>query len=115
MTKSQQAIVDQLRADYLTMKHRYGDASKYEVKAFEVDERPDSQLVFVLVESGLKGDENTMASIFCRDRLHLCIRPRGALSVLNARDRRYKPGNGRTKSRSMHVRSLYDAVTTWTC
>jgi hypothetical protein len=65
-------------------KEQEGDESQgYEFKTISIDIRPSSDLLFLAVETGLKGDEGTLASILGRDRYHWMIRERGGLRALN--------------------------------
>lgn len=54
---------------------RYAD--KYEIKTFEVEDC--KYFVSLVVEVGMKDDEGTLAEVFCRDRAHLFIGPRGGI------------------------------------
>lgn len=79
MTAAQQRRVEWLRDEII---RHDGNGERYEYKLFDVEER--APLVFVLSEVGLKGDENTMASVFCRTRRHVAIGRCGGMRLLNA-------------------------------
>ena len=42
---------------------------------------------YLLVVLGMVGDEGTMASVFCRNRRHIAIGPRGGLTLFNAKNK----------------------------
>ena len=68
----------------------------YEFKAWEVKEY--ESFVSVLLETGLKGDEGTWASIIARDRAHLFIGKRGGITYPVSKNKRHytKSFNGHT-------------------
>ena len=51
---------------------------KYEIKKFEVTE--GEYFVNVIVETGMKDDEGTLAEVFCRDRAQLFVGKRGGIT-----------------------------------
>lgn len=63
----------------------------HEIKQFEVVNYGGKQ-TFVLIETGLEGDEGSYASIFCRDRRHIAISKNGGLTLLNAKRKRESLG-----------------------
>lgn len=56
---------------------------KYEFKRCELSQC--GSMVYLYTVVGLKGDEGTMASIFCRDTRHIMIGKNGGCRLLNAR------------------------------
>ena len=89
MTKQQEIAVNKIRADI--EKEFFYDKDTYEVKKWEVEEC--KYFVSVAFEVGIKNDEGTLASIFCRDRGHLFVGKRGGLSYYNKRGTLKKVGS----------------------
>ena len=76
MTKSQKDKIDMIRKQAVNL---HGDFSKnYEIKQWVVEEY--ETFVSLVVEVGMIGDENTYASIYCRDRLHVFIGKKGGVT-----------------------------------
>ncbi len=99
MNQIQQQLVQKVKESIL-LKH-YGETFKdnYEIKTFEVTEThfssyrgKEKTLVFIIVETGMKGDEGTMAAVFARTRRHLLIKERGGVELLNAKVKSKKHG-----------------------
>ena len=89
MTKSQLDKINKIR---LQAKNLHGENSKnYEIKQWEVEEY--KTFVSLVVEVGMIGDENTYASIYCRDRLHVFIGKKGGVTKPIYKDHKtiYKP------------------------
>lgn len=84
MNKAQKKAIEWVRQEIekleITRMSRYG--SEYEFKRFEITEQDG--YVFVISETGLVGDEGTMASIFARTKRHIMVGKRGRLRLLNA-------------------------------
>lgn len=77
MTKAQQNKIDMIRKQ---AENLHGDFSKnYEIKQWEVEEY--DTFVSLVVEVGIIGDENTYASIYARDRLHVFIGKKGGVTI----------------------------------
>lgn len=74
MTRAQETAVKRIR--HLTDGLLFGD--NFEIKEWEVEDC--GSFVAVTVETGLKNDKGTMASILCRDRAHLFIGKRGGIT-----------------------------------
>ena len=74
MTKAQEKAVAKIRA--LAEQNFYADDMEF--KEWEVEDC--GAFVSVVVETGHKNDEGTMAAIFCRDRAHLFIGERGGIT-----------------------------------
>jgi len=80
MTEKQARVVKMLRRRVIQMD---GHGDKYEYKRFDVKEM-DCDLVSVVSEVGLIGDEGTAASILCRTHRHILVGKRGGLTLVNA-------------------------------
>lgn len=81
MTKTQERKIELLKkraAQELFM----GDDDEF--KKFEVTELNYGG-VSVIIETGTKGDEGTLAQVFCRYRVHVFVGKRGGLTYYNAR------------------------------
>lgn len=89
MTASQAAAIEAIRERIIELRNR-GFAQNYEFKHFEVRQRQG--YVSLTVEIGRKGDEGTMASIYCRDRRIIAVGPRGGLELLNAKHKNASRG-----------------------
>lgn len=83
MTEQQAKTIEHIRESVLRRRYGHTQAS-YEIKQFEISTLPDCDLVFLVVETGLKGDEGTMASVLCRDHRHIKIGVRGGCELLNS-------------------------------
>lgn len=85
----------------------YGGPDRYEIKKFSLSQyemdpeivdliiragrrvpKPD---VFVTIDTGMKDDEGTMASIYCRKYRSLKIGPRGGIESCTIHQRRFRP------------------------
>lgn len=97
MNAKQQKIVDLLVAsikkyerigEQITLES--GKVISYEIKEQKIDDEGD--LVFMLIETGLVGDEGTYAGLLCRHRRHIMVSPKGAIRLLNARSKRKSRG-----------------------
>lgn len=77
MTKQQEMKVNMIRrqAENLHGSH----SSDYEIKEWRVEE--NEFFVSLVVVVGLIGDEGTVASIFCKDRLQVFIGKRGGMKI----------------------------------
>ena len=61
-------------------------AERKEIKRIEVSPLFEgSKKQVLLIETGLKNDEKTLASVFCRDKWHVAIGPRGGVQSLSHR------------------------------
>ena len=77
---AQQKTVDSIRANGITSIYRtYAD--KYEYKKFEV--KPNGSELSVVITIGRINDEGTMAETYARDKWHLFISKRGAVTAYN--------------------------------
>ena len=89
MTNSQRNKINMIRKQAANL---HGDFSKnYEIKQWEIEEY--ETFVSLIVEVGMIGDENTYASIYCRDRLHVFIGKKGGVTLPIYRNNKtiYKP------------------------
>lgn len=94
LNSKQQAAADRIRERILDA--RYGHTKdSYEIKRFEIHQRADLQMAFLVVETGLKNDEGTAASILCRDYRHILLGVKGGVELLNPKRK------GRTINRGM--------------
>lgn len=89
MTPRQERTIEALKKAIAERNARIGHTS---LKTLEITEDPSSPLVFLLIEYGRPNDEGTAAEIFCRDRRHIAITPRGGLRLLNAKRQREARG-----------------------
>ena len=79
MTKAQEAVIKTVESYMLNRMCKRNEDNRYEVKRKEVDEITENT-VSLVIETGLKGDEGTMAAILCRDMVHLFIGKKGGVS-----------------------------------
>jgi hypothetical protein len=77
MTKSQSKALGRIK-DALARLY-----PRHEIKHWSVTSAGRS--LSVVAETGLPDDEGTCASLFCRNRLHVFVGPRGGLSAFNGR------------------------------
>jgi len=63
-----------------------------EVKQFTMCRHKGMSSTYVLIETGLVGDEGTAASFYCRDYRHIAISKRGGLTLLNPKRKRESLG-----------------------
>ena len=81
MTKSQERAITNLRRcvekDYL-----YDE--QYEIKRWEIEELKYGK-ISVVFTTGLKNDDGTLASIFCRDTGHVFIGKKGGMCCYNTK------------------------------
>lgn len=85
MNKAQERAVERIRTGaFEAFDHSRGKGT-YEYKQFTVNE--NKHFVSVIAEVGMIGDEGTLASIVCRDRVHLFVGKRGGITypVWNAK------------------------------
>jgi hypothetical protein len=94
MTKSQSVVVELLKSKFLE-KHYGSTFESYEFKRFEIKEETWTKyngrkrtIVFVILESGIKNDEKTLASVLCRDYRFVVVEPKGAVKLMNGRKRK---------------------------
>lgn len=97
MTNSQERAIKRIKE--LTNEILYSE--NYEIKKFEVTDC--DYFISVIIETGLKNDEGTLAAVFGRDRAHLFIGKRGAITYPV-----YKIG--KHIRRKFHGYSLLEAV-----
>ena len=83
ITKSQEKAIERLRRDAVDSLF-FGD--DYEFKAFEIIEGKYN--ISIVIETGMIGDEGTMAEIFGRDRAQFFIGKRGGIHYW--RERKHK-------------------------
>jgi hypothetical protein len=54
--------------------------NRKEIKTLKISRYNGNSYVTLYVEAGLPNDENTLASIFCRDTAHVQVGPRGGIT-----------------------------------
>lgn len=54
-----------------------------EIKKLTIHRYDNNSYVTLYVEAGLPNDENTLASIFCRDTAHVHVGPRGGVTDIS--------------------------------
>ena len=89
MTKSQLDKINMIRNQ---AENLHGEYSKnYEIKDWNIEEF--DTFISLIVEVGMIGDENTYASIYGRDRLHVFIGKKGGVTIpiYNTNKTIYKP------------------------
>ena len=79
MTKAQENKIEQIRKECVRQLFHGTPKDDYEFKTFEVKKLDYSNEVSLTVETGLKGDEGTMAQICGRHWFHIFIGPRGGI------------------------------------
>lgn len=80
MTKAQERKIEVLKNMAIDTLFHGSDKSKYEFKRFEVKPIDGCDIVSLIIETGLVGDEGTMASIFARDYCQLFIGTKGGVT-----------------------------------
>lgn len=80
MTKAQERKIEVLKNMAIDTLFYGKDKSKYEFKRFEVKNVFDTNIVEVIIETGLVGDEGTMAAIYARDYCQLFIGTKGGVT-----------------------------------
>ena len=84
MNKAQSKAIEKIRKLAETIHGHLAD--KYEIKKWQLEEF--ETFVSVIVVVGMKGDEGTMAEIFCRERAHLFIGKRGGITYPVSKEQR---------------------------
>jgi hypothetical protein len=98
LTKKQADVIEWIREHVLDRKYGHTAAS-YEIKKFEVTLPLSAKgRAFLVVTTGLIGDEDTLAEVLCRDYRHIMIGSSGGTELLNPKKK------GRTINRGLfHV------------
>ena len=104
ITKQQTKAIENIKR--LAEKLYEGHADKYEIKKFEIHE--NEYFVAVVVETGMKDDEGTLAECFCRDCAQLFIGPRGGITYPVSK--KLKNGKYKHFTRRFEGYSLLQAV-----
>lgn len=85
MTKSQERVIERIRTEVLKTFDFSNGKGEYEYKQFEVHDC--KYFIAVVAEVGRINDEGTLASMLCRNRVHLFIGKRGAITYpVNTKD-----------------------------
>lgn len=106
LTPAQIRTLDTIREN-LPKYDFYGGPDRYEIKKFNLSQaemdpeivdlitsagrrvpKPD---VFVTIDTGMKNDDGTLASIYCRKYRHLKIGPRGGIESCTINQRTFRP------------------------
>ena len=66
------------------------DKGFMEIKEIELSRWDGANWVLVYIVAGMKNDDATMASIFCRNKRHFKIGKNGGLTLLNGKRRNVK-------------------------
>jgi hypothetical protein len=83
LTKKQAEVIEWIREHVLDRKYGHTAAS-YEIKRFEVTlPQVAKGRAFLVVTTGMKNDEDTLAEALCRDYRHIMIGSSGGLELLN--------------------------------
>ena len=77
MTQAQERAVERIKG-MAKKQLMYGDG--YEFKVWQVEELNGCGIVSVVLETGLVGDEGTLAQVFGRDRAHMFVGKRGGVT-----------------------------------
>lgn len=78
MNKTQERTVERIRHDVMDAFDLSHGKGEFELKEFRVNEC--EYFVSVVAEVGMVGDEGSLASIFCRNRVHIYVGKRGAMT-----------------------------------
>lgn len=81
MTKEQQATIQRIKKDIPYFD--FYNSDDYEIKQFEVEEFDG--FVSLVIVTGCKNDEGTMAALLCRKYRHAFIGKRGGVSAVNSK------------------------------
>ena len=81
MTRQQERKINLIR-DYMNnYMGKHSDA--YEMKEEEIVDLGVGGIVSVVMETGMKEDEGTMAAVLCRNRIHVFIGPKGGVTCIS--------------------------------
>lgn len=82
MTREQERTIERIRR-YMVERYgrREGDL-RYEIKEERIRELEGTNLVTYFATSGMVNDEGTMASLICRDTVHIFIGKKGGCSTM---------------------------------
>lgn len=100
MTEQQSKALCRILHSADTFDYSHGKGT-YEIKRYEVDDC--KYFLSVFMEVGKVGDEGTLASVLCRDNVHLFIGKRGGI-----RYPVYK--NGKTSTKPLSKTTLYGVM-----
>lgn len=98
MSKSQKGTIKALY-HLAVSRDMFGDTDRYEFKKLELSMLEDSKTIQFLCETGLIGDENTMASILARNTRQIFVGKKGGVSAykFNEKNRKVRRLNGWTQ------------------
>ena len=89
MNRTQEKTIEAIRA-YILRHDCFCNDPAYEIKKFEIEPLGVGDIVVVYAVSGRRNDEHTMASIFARTTRHIFIGPKGGITAIGNKSRRYK-------------------------
>ena len=81
MTRQQERKIEVIRNYMNGYMGRHSDG--YEMKEEHIEELGVGGIVSVVMETGMKEDEGTMAAILCRNRIHVFIGPKGGVTCIS--------------------------------
>ena len=83
MTKEQERTIERIRRYMLLERYgkREGDL-RYEIKKETIKNIDGTNLVSYFLTTGMVNDEGTMASLICRDTVHVFIGKKGGCSTM---------------------------------
>lgn len=82
LTDAQKASIEWIHKEIIEH-HTYGDPNSKEFKRFELTTYGKGRNAYLITEFGLVGDEDTLASVFCRDYRNFEIRKTGKVTLMN--------------------------------
>lgn len=89
----QTARIERIKQKLLNTEYRQKHGfPAYELKRFEAYQYGDAAPVYMIIEVGMVGDENTLAEAFCRNYRHIVIGKNGGLELLNGKRPSYRYG-----------------------
>lgn len=89
----QTARIERIKQQLLNTEYRKRHGfPAYELKKFETYQYGDDVQVYMIIEVGMVGDEDTLAEAFCRNYRHIVIGKNGGLELLNGKRPSYRYG-----------------------
>ncbi len=98
LTAKQAKAIEYIKAKILDANYGH-TATSYEIKKFEITlPQENNDQAYLMVETGMKNDEGTLASMLCRDHRLIAVGQNGGTELLNPKKK------GRTINRGLwHV------------
>lgn len=100
MTEQQAKALCRILHSADTFDYGHGKGT-YEIKQYDVDDC--KYFISVVLEVGMVGDEDTLASILCRSRVHLFIGKRGGITYPVCK-------KGKTSTKHLSKTTLYGVM-----